>query len=596
MPTVYLSPIGNGFNFLNGAGSAPLSGGSITTYLAGTTTPQATYTTSAGSVANANPIVLNAAGSPVDSGNPVEIWLVSGISYKFLLKDSSGSQVAIYDNLSGINDGILGLSSSNVNFISAGTGAVTRTAQDKMRDVLSIKDFGAKGDGSTDDTSSIQSMFNNVSMGTTVYWPAGVYIITGTITIPAALLQAGQVDKGLEMLGAGTEVTVVRCNSDVTMFTATCGPTPGGSNLAWRGFTFLRSGATATHWIHSYTGVALVRFERCYFWSDDTNTAHETGIFLQWNGATAPSWEHLIYDCRFSGCSISMSAAADTWIDNCQIYPIVADGTSGGRNYGIKLNGCGDIKIRSHIGAAPNGAIWFTGSTANCAVVNSFFDTCANSSFLHAIFGSPAYTTFVGNIFGAMKGSAARVTDMILCTWMGNVYVNVGNLDGGSHHVINMLGSGTGSQQNSFIGEQFNGTTALTTKIYAISENTSAPNAGNNRIVSCNFNGAGTMFNTYPIAYGATPNNTVLWGNLQVNNVTSGTGSIGSGATSVNVTHGLGQTPDASAIKITGTSTMGASKFWWITAIGSTTFTVNVDAAPGGSGWSFSWQAAYRQT
>ena len=41
---------------------------------------------------------------------------------------------------------------SEINFIQAGTGAVTRTSQNKMRDVISIEDFGAVGDGVSDDT------------------------------------------------------------------------------------------------------------------------------------------------------------------------------------------------------------------------------------------------------------------------------------------------------------------------------------------------------------------------------------------------------------------------------------------------------------
>ena len=41
---------------------AALSGGKVYTYAAGTLTPKATYTTEAGTVANANPIILDSAG------------------------------------------------------------------------------------------------------------------------------------------------------------------------------------------------------------------------------------------------------------------------------------------------------------------------------------------------------------------------------------------------------------------------------------------------------------------------------------------------------------------------------------------------------
>mgnify|MGYP003343058003 CR=1 FL=1 len=62
MTTVYLSPLaGAGSQFFDNNG-VPLAGGLLYTYTAGTTTPQTTYTTNAGTIANANPIVLNAFG------------------------------------------------------------------------------------------------------------------------------------------------------------------------------------------------------------------------------------------------------------------------------------------------------------------------------------------------------------------------------------------------------------------------------------------------------------------------------------------------------------------------------------------------------
>ena len=57
-------------------------------------------------------------------------------------------------------------------FLQAGTGAVARTAQAKMRDVVSVKDFGAVGDGVTDDSAAFLAAFNT---GKRVYAPAGTY-------------------------------------------------------------------------------------------------------------------------------------------------------------------------------------------------------------------------------------------------------------------------------------------------------------------------------------------------------------------------------------------------------------------------------------
>lgn len=93
---VNLSPIGNGFQFFDNNG-APLNAGKIYTYQAGSSTPLATYTDSAGLTANANPIILGTSGRP-----PNEIWLTEGFFYKFILKDSSDVTIETYDNLYGI--------------------------------------------------------------------------------------------------------------------------------------------------------------------------------------------------------------------------------------------------------------------------------------------------------------------------------------------------------------------------------------------------------------------------------------------------------------------------------------------------------------
>ena len=71
-------------------------------------------------------------------------------------------------------------------YVPAGTGAVTTTVQEKLRESVSVKDFGAKGDGATDDTNAfkaaIAAVFNEMGGGT-VYIPAGDYILSETLNL-----------------------------------------------------------------------------------------------------------------------------------------------------------------------------------------------------------------------------------------------------------------------------------------------------------------------------------------------------------------------------------------------------------------------------
>lgn len=80
--------------------------------------------------------------------------------------------------------------SSQVSFIQSGTGAVTRTVDSKLKDWVNVKDFGATGDGITNDTTAIQNALN--SGAKTIYAEAGTYKVTGQLTVPATVSLIGE--------------------------------------------------------------------------------------------------------------------------------------------------------------------------------------------------------------------------------------------------------------------------------------------------------------------------------------------------------------------------------------------------------------------
>jgi len=94
--SVVLCPILNGQQFFDNSG-LPLAGGLIGAYIAGSSSvTQDTYTSSAGTVLNSNPIVLDSSGRITTS-----IWLQFGKAYNLVLKNSLGTVIQSWDNITG---------------------------------------------------------------------------------------------------------------------------------------------------------------------------------------------------------------------------------------------------------------------------------------------------------------------------------------------------------------------------------------------------------------------------------------------------------------------------------------------------------------
>jgi hypothetical protein len=93
---VLFSPWGNQ-QFIDANGN-PLVGGKIQTFAATSSTPLTTFTDASGTVQQSNPIILNSRGAPTLG----EIWLTSGLLYKFQLFDAANNLIDTVDNVAGV--------------------------------------------------------------------------------------------------------------------------------------------------------------------------------------------------------------------------------------------------------------------------------------------------------------------------------------------------------------------------------------------------------------------------------------------------------------------------------------------------------------
>lgn len=293
------------------ANGNPLVGGKLYSYAAGTTTPLSTYTDSTGSTANTNPVIL-------DSRGEANVWLASA-SYKLALYTSTNVLVWTVDNIDAISvlDTLAASGGSNlIGFIQSGTGANATTVQARLRQTLSVKDFGATGDGSTDDTTAIQEAFNAGS-GRTVYFPAGTYRISSQIVVKTKTTLLGDgMNKSIIKLTSGFSASTTAIRNDVVTGTANVyydtdielnGLTFDGNNNSTRtaellGFAKILNLTVKNCGVqnHTYIGLAFtasknVVVSQCYFTNNGRPIPSTTSAPALW---TAPTGQGTPYDVR----------------------------------------------------------------------------------------------------------------------------------------------------------------------------------------------------------------------------------------------------------------------------------------------------------
>lgn len=179
-------PLENGYVYIGIAGLDPVAN------------PVTVYWDAAATQVAAQPI-RTIGGYPSNAGVRSRLY-INAVDYSIKVTNVNGTDtipVSLYNAEDAYSADIL--------FLQAGSGAVLRTVESKLRDVVSVKDFGAVGDGVTDDTAAIQAALN---VGQSVYIPPGTYLFS-TLTVygNTRLFGASTRTAILKHTGAGVAVT-----------------------------------------------------------------------------------------------------------------------------------------------------------------------------------------------------------------------------------------------------------------------------------------------------------------------------------------------------------------------------------------------------
>ena len=231
------------------------------------------------------------------------------------------------------------------------TGAINRPINEKLADFISVKDFGATGDGTTDDTVAIQAAINYAKATTgikSIIFPTATYVISSAINI------AGSFDYGILIDGQNSNI-ISNSATQTFYISATDGSTTAPASrlkLVLQNFVIRNNGIANAKGVYLYN-VANVNLKNISIWNyeygiygegclisqfdnisvqNGTNGIHfiATGTFSpndnHWTNCQITSNTTAIYfsdfpssTCTFTGCEIEANNAGGSSTDGVKV-------------------------------------------------------------------------------------------------------------------------------------------------------------------------------------------------------------------------------------------------------------------------------------
>jgi len=481
------------------------------------------------------------------------------------------------------------------------TGSLTVAASDASNASKGRADYRCDG---TADNVEIQAALDALpAAGGKVVLSEGTFTITTGIT---------ETSDNVHIQGAGMEATKIVPADALTAFTFDGAPFGSISDLSISAASQQTSGA-GVHWykncyqmhaervfinnmydgfiVESYivaTGVSQVYagwITDCVFWetkNDVFSLLRFCGLFIEgciawnttncangihWTGGTAPFASEALWirNCDFMLCGVGFhidNTDGDISLAHLFLNNVAFDTGSGA---GVYITGTNTI-WQLHFDN-----LWCSGSTAGHGFV--LYDA---SGLKNCSLTSPKLQSNYNSGIWINSGSNIQI---IGGTINDNNQEDSGTL--GEKHGIYMY-AGT---DVSIIGTRIGNVAGTGNQDYGIYLETGVTRA---MVQSCNL-----LDNDTAGMYAADWTDSMARNNYGTVTENSGTSAIASGQTTKVVAHGLATTPTAVSIDFReqGTSDYGR---WWVSALGSTGFTLNVSADPGASNLDFGWEAKVR--
>jgi hypothetical protein len=321
-------------------------------------------------------------------------------------------------------------------------------------------DYGATGDGSTDDTTAIQNAIDALSSGGTVFFPPGIYKITSTLTLADYITLEGTNQEASEILIAGNvwgitisgkEYISIRDLQIKANISCTGGITIASSsgfidmeNLLIMGESNMTDGIKidTSHWsmlkncrVRDQTGKSL--------WVISANNTHVYGGYY---GVSAyalyldTSESCLFSNVDFAGATTTGVYAKGNLAGNVFLAPRIERGTAGAGT-GMDLASCADLTvIGGTIVEYTTAVVAFGASTTNCFFRGTYIDnTSGNITFNATSYNNKFENCLLTDITGITYGG--KWNEFENCRNATEITTRELSSDGRS--TINVVGDGT---------------------------------------------------------------------------------------------------------------------------------------------------------
>jgi hypothetical protein len=348
-----------------------------------------------------------------------------------------------------------------VNYDQGGTGYVSRTVENKLRDVVSVKDFGAVGDNLTDNRTEFQSAIDvAVADNKAIYIPEGIYRVSGELTVSNSTKFFGD---GWGSVVMGTFATgnmfTISSENPVSFFDIKISSTVSKTvNAA----IYYDAGATKQN---NYSVIDNCIFENQF-----------NGIYCYRNAYQKISNNHFVLNTA-SGTSIHLENATsvdagDQVVSFNQIYGgsgvIGVHHRSGG---GLRLIGNKFLQIQNGYYAQFTG----TAQSGISVISGNSFDGCTNQSIVMTTEDTAILTdiSVANNIFGGLPTQAFMYLEQAGSSSLGRVAITGNTViqNSGSVDIITLTNVG----QVSVTGNSFSGSGNITIgsgcSVCAVTEN-----------------------------------------------------------------------------------------------------------------------------